>query len=196
MNYIISSIVLLTIVLIIIYILSIDNNLEKFKNKIRELIIVFKSKKINYLNEKDTYNLLNYIKEHYSTNINNIIIPNKIFYKKTDNGYEMTDIKIIIYKKNSLNEEEHSINILFIPHKKEHYVSNQTLLGLYGNYIITNNNDNNNNDNNDNEINNTEVFSMIPDIIHLSEHETEHNNNSEENTTDTAELISNKSLFI
>ena len=138
MNYIISSIVLLTILLIIIYILSIDNNLEKFKNKIKEFVKVFKSKKINYLNDKDNINLLNYIKQHFSSN-DNVIIPNKIYYNKTDTGYEMNDIKIIIYKynNNEFIEETYTINILFIPHQKDNYISNQTLLGLHGNYKMT-----------------------------------------------------------
>jgi hypothetical protein len=194
MNYIISSIVLLTILLIIIYILSIDNNLDKFKNKIKEFITVFKSKKINYLNEKDNINLLNYIKQHFSSN-DNVIIPNKIYYNKTDVGYEMNDINIIIYKYNNNNfiEESYIINILFVPYKKEHYISNQTLFGLNGNYKMT--------ILNDNLDNNTEIFSRIPDIIHLSEHESENNlennieNNSENNTTDTAEIIANKITF-
>ena len=62
MNYVISSIILLFVVIIIIYILSIDNNIHKFKNKLKELLTVFKSKKVNYLNEKDNSNLLSYIK--------------------------------------------------------------------------------------------------------------------------------------
>ncbi len=207
MNYILSSIVLLAVIMIIIYILSIDNNIDKLKNKFKELFSVAKSKKINYLNEKDNKNLLLFIKQHFN-NTDNITIPTKIFYNKTESGYEMKNINIICYKYNGNNfiETPQIINILFIPFEKEHYISDQSLFGLHGNYMIEivsdkinnkivkfNNNDtfipqtnNNNQDNNkdNNQDNYTDVLDMIPDIIHLSE------NNSELNTTDTAELIS------
>ena len=210
MNYIISSIVLLAVIMIIIYILSIDNNADKFKNKIKELFSVAKSKKINYLNEKDHRNLLNYIKQHFYSD-DNVTIPIKIFYNKTERGYEMNDVDIICYKynDNTFLEKPNKINILFVPHEKDNYVSNQTLFGIYGNYMIkllnnesivepqkeqnkkvkfTNNDtfisQNDNHDNNDNNETYTDVLDMIPDIIHLSE------DNSILNTTDTEELIS------
>ena len=209
MNYIISSIVLLAVIMIIVYILSIDNNADKFKNKIKELFSVAKSKKINYLNEKDHRNLLNYIKQHFYSD-DNVTIPTKIFYDKTDRGYEMNNIDIICYKYNDSTflEKPNKINILFVPHEKDNYVSNQTLFGIYGNYMIKQLNENinendtsiqnkkvkfTNNDtfipqNNKTEENNietyTDILDMIPDIIHLSE------DNSMVNTTDTEELIS------
>jgi hypothetical protein len=209
MNYIISSIVLLAVIMIIIYILSIDNNADKFKNKLKELFSVAKSKKINYLNEKDHRNLLNYIKQHFYSD-DNVTIPTKIFYDKTDRGYEMNNIDIICYKYNDSTflEKPNKINILFVPHEKDNYVSNQTLFGIYGNYMIKQLNENinendtsiqnkkvkfTNNDtfipqNNKTEENNietyTDILDMIPDIIHLSE------DNSMVNTTDTEELIS------
>ena len=93
MNYIISSIVLLTVIMIIIYILSIDNNADKLKNKIKELFSVAKSKKNNYLNDKDHKNILNYIKQHFYSD-DNVTIPIKIYYNKTESGYEMNDIDI------------------------------------------------------------------------------------------------------
>jgi hypothetical protein len=209
MNYIISSIVLLAVIMIIIYILSIDNNADKFKNKLKELFSVAKSKKINYLNEKDHRNLLNYIKQHFYSD-DNVTIPTKIFYDKTDRGYEMNNIDIICYKYNDSTflEKPNKINILFVPHEKDNYISNQTLFGIYGNYMIKQLNENinendtsiqnkkvkfTNNDtfipqNNKTEENNietyTDILDMIPDIIHLSE------DNSNVNTTDTEELIS------
>ena len=113
MNYIVSSIVLLSIIMIIIYILSIDNNIDKLKNKITELFSVAKSKKINYLNEKDHRNLLNYIKQHFYSD-DNVTIPTKIFYDKTNRGYEMNNIDIICYKYNDSTflEKPNKINIL------------------------------------------------------------------------------------
>jgi hypothetical protein len=225
MNYIISSIVLLAVIMIIIYILSIDNNADKFKNKIKELFSVAKSKKINYLNDKDHKNILNYIKQHFYSD-DNVTIPTKIYYNKTERGYEMNDIDIICYKysNNLFSEKPNKINILFVPHEKDNYVSNQTLFGIHGNYMIQirnnietskettqidkkleqqkqdipidnkkvtfNKNDtfipqiNSNDDNHDDHETYTDVLDMIPDIIHLSE------NNSELETTDTDQLIS------
>jgi hypothetical protein len=224
MNYIISSIVLLAVIMIIVYILSIDNNADKFKNKIKELFSVAKSNKINYLNDKDHKNILNYIKQHFYTD-NNVTIPTKIYYNKTEIGYEMNDIDIICYKynNNSFSEKPNKISILFVPHEKDNYVSNQTLFGIHGNYMIKKENIEDEptpkleknmtqnmapkmkqelsldkkvkfneddtfipqiNINNDNNETYTDVLDMIPDIIHLSE------NNSELNTTDTEQLIS------
>ncbi len=224
MNYIISSIVLLAVILIIIYILSIDNNADKFKNKIKELFSVVKSKKINYLNDKDHKNILNYIKQHFYSD-DNVTIPIKIYYNKTDRGYEMTDIDIICYKynNNSFIEKHNKIDILFVPNEKDNYISNQTLFGIHGNYMIKVHNmepkveqklepkmeqtvvpnienlmEQNKKvtfDKNDTfipqnkkdepiEETYTDVLDMIPDIIHLSE------DNSELNTTDTEQLIS------
>lgn len=137
MNYIISSIVLLAVIMIIIYILSIDNNLDKLKNKLKELFVVAKSKNTNYLNEKDHTNLLNYIKHHFNS-IDNVTIPSKVYYNKTERGYEMNDINIICYKynNNSFNEIPYKINILFVPFEKDNYISNQTLFNYHGNYMI------------------------------------------------------------
>ena len=149
MNYIISSIVLLAVIMIIIYILSIDNNTDKLKNKFKEIFSVVKSKKINYLNEKDNRNLLLYIKQHFKynninniDNIDNITIPSKIFYNKTDRGYEMNDINIICYKylNNDFYEDMKKLNILFVPFEKENYVSNQILFNIHGHYKLTINN--------------------------------------------------------
>jgi hypothetical protein len=138
MNYIISSIVLLAVIMIIIYILSIDNNADKFKNKIKEVFTVVKSKKINYLNDKDNKNLLLYIKQHFKSD-DNIIIPTKIYYEKTERGYEMNDIHIICYKYNNkqFNELPYNINILFVPFEKDNYISDQTLFGYHGHYLLT-----------------------------------------------------------
>ena len=213
MNFLISSIVLLAVIMIIIYILSIDNNADKIKNKFVEIFSVVKSKKINYLNDKDNKNLLLYIKQHFKSD-DNIIIPTKIYYNKTNNGYEMNDINIICYKYNNNKFEEipYNINILFVPFEKDNYISNQTLLGSHGHYLL-NIVDNkksknslssssssvksvqfNNNDTfiptkqyNDNIETYTDILDMIPDIIHLSETE---ENIDELLTTDTEQLIS------
>ncbi len=203
MNYVISSIILLSIVFIIIYILSIDNNIHKVKNKIQEFFKVFKSKEINYLNDKDNLNLLNYIKYEFKNNdkYDNITIPSKIFYIKTEKGYELNDINIICYKyeNNFFKEIPYTINILFVPFEKQNYFSNQTLFGLHGNYMMTIINGERRPKEvsipiqekkvtfaEDDSIINTEVLDMIPDIIHLSE--------SDENTTDT-EIPINKIKF-
>ncbi len=216
MNYIISSIVLLSIIMIIIYILSIDNNMHKLKNKINELFSVVKSKKVNYLNEKDNKNLLEFIKQNFNSD-DNIIIPSKIFYNKTDSGFEMNNINIICYKYNNKKFDEipYKINILFVPFEKDNYISNQTLFNLHGNYKLEIVEDNKNKIVEDNkkkivqfseknEIINetfisednretmvatetyTDVLDMIPDIIRLSETE----ENIDDDTTDTIELIS------
>jgi hypothetical protein len=208
MNYIISSIVLLAMIMIIIYILSINNNVDKLKNKLKELFIVAKSKKINYLNDRDRTNLLNYVKQHFNSN-DNVTIPSKVYYNKTDRGYEMNDINIICYKynNNSFIEIPYKINILFVPFEKDNYISNQTLFNYHGNYMINviepkkpnvsketnvktvhfNNNDTfipQINNNQDTQETYTDVLDMIPDIIHLSE------DNSPIDTTDTEQLIS------
>ena len=180
------------------------------------------------MNDKDHKNILNYIKQHFYSD-DNVTIPTKIFYNKSERGYEMNDIDIICYKYNNnlFSEKPNKINILFVPHEKDNYVSNQTLFGIHGNYMIQvmnneadieppqkttqiepkierkikqdspvdnkkvtfNKNDtfipqinaNNDKDNNDTY---TDVLDMIPDIIHLSE------DNSELDTTDTEQLIS------
>ena len=207
MNYIISSIILLAVIMIIIYILSIDNNADKLKNKFKEIFSVVKSKKINYLNDKDHMNLLNYIKHHFNSD-DNVTIPSKIYYTKTERGYEMNDINIICYKynDNKFIEKPYNINILFVPFEKDNYISNQTLFNIHGNYMITMNsnekmeikknvqfdtndtfipqNNMDNMNNMDNIETYTDVLDMIPDIIHLSE------DNSPLDTTDTIELIS------
>jgi len=135
MNYIVSSIILLAVVLIIIYILSIDNNMEKFSNKLKDIFNSVKSNKLNFLSEKDNVNLLNFIKASFKYD-DNVIIPKKIFYAKTENGYEINDLDIICYKYNvnSFTESPYKVNILFVPFEKDHYMSNQSLLGMHGNY--------------------------------------------------------------
>ncbi len=182
MNYIISSIILLAIILIIIYILSIDNNTDKLKNKVKEIFNVVKSKKINYLNDKDNLNLLNYIKYHFNSH-DNVIIPSKIYYNKTDRGYEMNDINVVCYKynNNTFQEIPHIVNVLFVPFEKEHYISDQSLFGLHGNYMIY---IKNNETKEEYTYTDVDVLDMIPDVIHLSEDE------SDIDTTDTVALIS------
>ena len=135
MNYIVSSIILLAVVLIIIYILSIDNNMEKFSNKLKDIFNSVKSNKLNFLSEKDNVNLLNFIKASFKYD-DNVIIPKKIFYTKTENGYIINDLDIICYKYNvnSFTESPYKVNILFVPFEKDHYMSNQSLLGMHGNY--------------------------------------------------------------
>ena len=217
MNYIISSIVLLSIIMIIIYILSIDNNMHKLKNKINELFSVVKSKKVNYLNDKDNKNLLEFIKQNFNSD-DNIIIPSKIFYDKTENGFEMNNINIICYKynNNKFDEIPYKINILFVPFEKDNYISNQTLFNLHGNYkleivedtkkkveekrksvqfsekkeiinetFISADHKETNRETIATETY-TDVLDMIPDIIRLSETE----ENIDNDTTDTIELIS------
>jgi hypothetical protein len=135
MNYIVSSIILLAVILIIIYILSIDNNMEKFSNKLKDIFNSVKSNKLNFLSEKDNVNLLNFIKASFKYD-DNVIIPKKIFYTKTENGFEINDLDIICYKYNvnSFTESPYKVNILFVPFEKDHYMSNQSLLGMHGNY--------------------------------------------------------------
>ncbi len=219
MNYIISSIVLLSIIMIIIYILSIDNNMDKLKNKINELFSVVKSKKVNYLNEKDNKNLLEFIKQHFSSD-DNIIIPSKIFYEKIENGFQMNNINIICYKynNNKFDEIPYKINILFVPFEKDNYVSNQTLFNLHGNYKLEIIEDKKNNTednkkktvqfNEKKEIINetfipykdehketmvaTETYTDVLDMIPdiIRLSETEENIDDMNDTTDTIELIS------
>ncbi len=200
MNFIISSIVLLSIIMIIIYILSIDNNMDKVKNKGTEIFSVVKSKKINYLNEKDNKNLLLFIKQHFNSN-DNIIIPSKIYYQKTTSGFEMNDVNIICYKynNNKFDEIPYKINILFVPFEKDNYVSNQTLFGLYGNYtlnIIDNKKKSVQFSNKPDSIKtfgeslDTDILEMIPDNIQISETEDIISNKFDNDTTDTEELIS------
>ena len=118
--------------------------MDKLKNKIKEVFSVVKSKKINYLNENDNKNLLSFIKQNFNSD-DNIIIPSKIFYEKTDNGFEMNNINIICYKynNNKFDEVPYKINILFVPFEKDNYISNQTLFGLHGNYKLSILEDNN-----------------------------------------------------
>ena len=176
MNYIIMSIILLVAILIIIYMLSIDNNLNKLKNKFSEITNAVKVSKMNYLNHHDNNNVLNFIKTQFKSD-DNIIIPNRIYYNKTDKGYELNNINIICYKNKNAKFEEtnYNINLTFIPFEKDNYYSNQTLLGKHGNYLMK--------INNDNQENNTEAFDMIPDIIQLTEE------SSEIETSDTEQLI-------
>ena len=170
MNYIVSSIILLSVVLVIIYMLSIDNNGEKMYNKLKELVSVIKSKKINYTTEKDNINLLNYIMTQFK-DYNNIIIPTRIYYDKKANEYIMKDINIICYK-NSV-EFPYTITITFTPINMENYISSQSLFGLQGHFNMTITSPV------QTELD-TDVFNMIPDVIHLSENT---------DTTDSIALI-------
>lgn len=192
MNYIISSIVLLVVIMVIIYLLSIDNNIDKFKNKIVDTFTTIKSKEMNYINESDSVILLHFLKTYYPQ-YNNIMIPKKIFYDKfEESGYIMADINIIGYKlvDNIYINTEHIITIKFIPIKNELFIGRYTLFGINGNYYIEK--DSNMiqiNEKNTNIIPNiqnkkksilrqerpidttysaTDVLDMIPDIIHLS----------------------------
>lgn len=191
MNYVVSSIVLLSIIIIIIYILSVDNNADKFKNKVKELFTAVKSTKINYLNEHDNLNLLNYIK-HQLKSHDNITIPTKVYYNKTPNGYEMKDISIVCYKfiNNEFKEYPYSVNILFVPFMKDNYISNQSLFGLHGNYtidIISNQGSSLDSvpvSKPTQEYVSNDELDMIPDVIHLSEED-----DSSVDTTDTEALI-------
>lgn len=219
MNYIVSSIILLSVILIIIYLLSIDNNMERFSNKLKDIFNTVKSPKLNFLSEKDNINLLNFIKNSFKYD-DNVTIPTKIYYNKTDIGYEINDLDIITYKyrENGFMENTYKINILFVPFEKAHYMSNQSLLGMHGNYkmdIISHNKpvlhiDNNEHIDNNKHIDNInppkkkksslkkpkeEIFitdpndpfaGLIPDVIHITSEQF-----SENNTTDTIELITN-----
>ena len=175
MNYIVSSIVLLVIIMIIIYILSIDNNSYKLKNKLKEMFSVAGSKKINYINEKDSLLLLNFLKSHYN-NYANVMIPKKIFYIKDEEGYIMKDVDIITYKFNSNTSENHTITIKFIPIKNELFIGRYTLFGMNGNYYIHQQKETDG----EKEIKKPEQeerpyseilnsSDMIPDIIHITE---------------------------
>jgi hypothetical protein len=168
MNYSILLIVVVSVFIIIGYILSIDDNYKKLKTKIQTRFRQLKQNNSEYLDEDDTINLLNFIKNHFKED--NIIIPNKIHYKKKNNSYELNNIKIICYKytNNSFEEIPYNINVLFVPYEKNNYFSNQSLFGLNGNYNI-NINTPKKVTFNDNDIINTEIMDMIPDIIQLSE---------------------------
>ncbi len=156
--------------------LSIDNNLHKIKNKFNEITNIVKVSKMNYLNNHDNNNVLHFIKTQFKSD-DNIIIPNKIYYTKTEKGFELNNINIICYKNknNKFEEFNYNINLLFIPFEKDHYYTNQTLLGKQGNYIMK--------INNENLETNTEIFDMIPDVIQLTEE------SSEVQTSDTEQLI-------
>jgi hypothetical protein len=213
MNYIVSSIILLSVILIIIYLLSIDNNMERFSNKLKDIFNTVKSPKLNFLSEKDNINLLNFIKNSFKYD-DNVTIPSKIYYNKTDNGYEINDLDIITYKykNNGFMENTYKINILFVPFEKAHYTSNQSLLGMHGNYkmdIISHNKPVLHMDNQPDNISDKvepvkkkkksiekpkdDIFmtdfsgsleDLIPDVIHITSEQF-----SEDNTTDTVELI-------
>ena len=139
MNYILSSIILLVVTIIIIYLFSIDNNIDKFKNKIKETFTTIKSDKINYLNEIDSSMLLHFLKSYYP-NYDNIMIPRRVFYTidKINNGYILEDIQIIGFKleNNIFTENTHTITVKFIPIKNELFVGRYTLFGKNGNYYI------------------------------------------------------------
>jgi hypothetical protein len=213
MNYVISSIILLVITIIIIFLLSIDNNIDKFKNKIKDTFSTIKSTQINYLNEYDSNILLHFLKSHYQA-YDNIMIPKKVFYtiEKDKNVYVMQDIEIIGFKFNNINtftENKHTITVKFTSIKNELFIGRYTLFGQNGNYYIESDSSNlpvnkilsNNNviqpqsilktskrekitkpilSETRNNIfteprsdynNTTDIFDMIPDIIHLSTHE-------------------------
>jgi len=194
MNYVISSIVLLVVIMIIIYLLSIDNNMEKFKNKIKDTFTTIKSTNLNYINETDSINLLQFLKSYYPQ-YNNIMIPKKIFYTKIeDNNYIMTDINIIGYKleNNLYLNTDHIVTIRFIPIENELFIGRYTLFKVNGNYYIEKDNRNivkpdvivSDKKQNNKEVKSilknekkhtydpnysvTDILDLIPDIIHLS----------------------------
>ena len=196
MNYIISSIVLLVVVLIIIYLFSIDNNIDRFKNKIKDTCTTIKTEKTNYISENDSMILLQFLKSHYNL-YDNILIPKKIFYILDKDEYTLKEINIIGYKINdtfSFDEVKHTITIRFMPIKNELFIGRYTLFGVNGNYYIeTDINDQQSKSNKklqsiikntpieskQNEsiknktddihlITATDILDMIPDIIHLS----------------------------
>jgi hypothetical protein len=201
MNYIISSIILLVVVLIIIYLFSIDNNIDRFKNKIKDTCTTIKTEKTNYISETDSMILLQFLKSHYNL-YDNILIPKKIFYILNKDEYTLKEINIIGYKINdnfSFGEVKHTITIKFIPIKNELFIGRYTLFGVNGNYYIeTDINDEKSKSNkklqpiikntpietkpsknesiknkiDDNPlITATDILDMIPDIIHLSSDE-------------------------
>jgi hypothetical protein len=174
MNYIVSSIILLAVILIIIYILSIDNNMEKFSNKLKDIFNSVKSNKLNFLSEKDNVNLLNFIKASFKYD-DNVIIPKKIFYIKTENGYEINDLDIICYKYNvnSFIEKPYKVNILFVPFEKDHYISNQSLLGMHGNYKM-------------------DIVSFDKPITHTDENNPKIQNRGEKSQEEETRVISEK----
>jgi hypothetical protein len=161
MNYIVSSIILLVIIMIIIYILSIDNNMYKLKNKCKEMFKVAGSKDISYINENDSYILLQFLKGYYNM-YDNIMIPKKIYYTKDENNYIMKEVNIIGYKlgnDNMVTNKNHIINIKFTPIKNDLFIGQFSLFGINGNYYVENiveeiNNNINNNSNINNNINN------------------------------------------
>jgi hypothetical protein len=191
MNYVISSIILLAIILIIIYILSIDNNTEKLRNKFKEIFSVVKSNKVNYLSDKDNINLLNYLRSYFR-DYQNVIIPHRIYYNIIDKKYKLNTFEAICYKYNNniLNDTTFTVNMTFIPTNKDNYIGSNMLFNMVGNYEL-------NVEGMENEIKepytekvdddvlnvDTDIMDMIPDIIHLSE-------DSPVDTTDTATLIS------
>ena len=214
MNYILFSVILLIVIIIIIYILSIDNNIDKFKNKIIELFTVAKSKKINYLNHKDNINILNYIKQQfisydnitipnkiYYHMVNNIYVMENIIiecYKMNSVEHSTYTINIIFTPFNKDNNiSYHSILGLYgnykfdIINSPKENVDKKAKKVKFSKPNIESDDiksydtkiDNpiqkniNNNDYND-------IFDKIPDIIHLTE------DDSDNITTDTATLIS------
>ena len=146
MNYILSSVILLVVTIIIIYLFSIDNNIDKFKTKLNDTFTIIKSNQINYLNELDASLLLHFLKSQY-THYDNIMIPKRVFYTldKTNNNYILNNVQIIGFKlhNNIFIENNHIITIKFIPIKNELFVGRYTLFGKNGNYCIENNIPNN-----------------------------------------------------
>jgi len=209
MNYILSSIILLVVTIIIIYLFSIDNNIDKFKNKMKETFTTIKSDKINYLNDIDSSMLLHFLKSYYNT-YDNIMIPRRVFYiiDKTNNGYILEDVQIIGFKlqNNTFIENNHTITIKFIPIKNELFVGRYTLFGKNGNFYIElddkpvdvivdipekklskkkSKSKKNTIISEVKDMNTiTDILDMIPDIIHLSSDIEE---NTERNTTVTSQ---------
>lgn len=184
MNYILSSVILLVITIIIIYLFSIDNNIDKFKNKLNATFNTIKSNQINYLNEFDLSLLLHFLKLHY-TQYNNIMIPRRVFYllDKKNNVYILQNIQIIGFKLHNdvFIETNHTVTIKFIPIKNELFVGRYTLFGKNGNYYIEDDISQINKSDikprkkttmssqqTDAKELTTDVLDMIPDIIHLS----------------------------
>ena len=145
MNYIIYSIILLFVILIIIYILSINNNIDKLLNKIKDTFKVIASKKTNYINDNDTSILLKYLKSHF-LQYSNIMISKKIFYiKELDSTYLLKNIEMIGYQlvnnTTIFSEKKHTLTIKFIPIKNELFIGQNSLFGINGNFYIVEEND-------------------------------------------------------
>ena len=172
------------------FIHNIFNNIQiKFTN-------IFNSKekfKIIKLNYVDTQNILKFLQSKF--NYDNILIPKDITYKKENEKFVFNNIDIIGIKYINSKEiiSKHNINFLFSQNENDTFISNQDLFGINGTFkIISIDNMNDNLKNNIfnkkkqilTEINDTEnIFSKVPDIIHLTS-ESEVEIDSIQDTTD------------